>query len=123
MIDIEPAQSGNENSTTEGEFWAHLPLHKRLLQINFLRPKLVFDLRVEDDVLCFCKHGSYAQHEARVLEGWRPAAVGALAERSFAELKVAIAANGDAIGAKKIACAGEVPALRFGGDSNFGIIR
>src|SRR5947209_17493299 len=120
---VEATQGGHDDAAADGELRAHLPLDVSLLHVNLARAELVLDLGVENDVLFFREHRRDAQDEARVLEGRRAPAVGALAYRRLAKLKVAVAADGDAVGSQKVPRAGKIAALRFGRDGETRTLR
>jgi len=63
MVSIEAPQAGTMIAT-EIELRANSPIDESLLDINLVRPELIFDFGIEHDVLLLRQHCCHAQDEA-----------------------------------------------------------
>src|SRR5205085_10234308 len=111
VIDVEAAERGHKDAAAKTELRSRLPFEKRLLDLDLVAGKLIFKFRVEKDVVLLRQHGGDAEHEARVDERRRAAAIHFFINAGAAKLRVAIAADGDAVCTQDIASAIKVAAM------------
>jgi len=66
MVSIEAPQGRHDDSATEIELRANSPIDESLLDINLVRPELIFDFGIEHDVL-LCDSTAATPRTKRVL--------------------------------------------------------